>query len=111
MEGSEEYAGMCELQVSKAGAGTPGSTHAGQEVECAATPAPDPWTSCTPESVRGCYPALQYDLDRQSSRLLGVKKTSQMPHGRGQQPERVGESCLDSTAVSLCPISRAGDHR
>ena len=29
-------------------------------IEIHPTPAPDPWTSCTPESVRGCYQALQY---------------------------------------------------
>src|SRR5215475_4036744 len=109
MEGDEEYTMSGELQVSKAGAGTPWSTHSGKAVERAVTPALDPWTSCILESVHECYPARQYGTDCQLSQPPGGKKTSQMPLGRGRQPGRAGESCLDSTAASLCPISRAGD--
>ena len=50
-----------------------------------ATPVPHPWTSCTPECVRGCYPARQYGTDHPPSQPPGVRKTSQMPRGRGRQ--------------------------
>ena len=51
----------------------------------------------------GADPAPQYGLDRQPSRPPGAKKTSQTSHGRGRQPERAGESCLDSTAGFSLP--------
>src|SRR5215510_11362278 len=64
-----------------AGEGNSERTRSGTEAELPSTPAPAPWTSCTPESVRRCYPALQYDTARQPSRHMGVQKTSHTSHG------------------------------
>src|SRR5712692_9659200 len=80
------------------------------QAQCA-TPAPGPSTWCTPESVHGCDPALQYGTARRPSPRTGARKTSQTLRGHGPWPEHAGESCPGSTAVSLSPTSTADDHQ
>ena len=53
-----------------------------------ATPALDPSTSCTPESVRGCGPAPQCDTARPPSQHTGAQTPFQTPHGLGMARAR-----------------------
>src|SRR5207247_254688 len=100
-----------EWPENSAGEGDSERTHSGKEAELPSTPAPDLWTSCTPESVRGYGPAPQYGTDRQPSRRMGAKTPSRTPHDHGLQPGRAGGSYPDWTSVSLYPTSTAGDHQ